>query len=333
MRSRWKVTQMTAGLLLLATVFSLVGAYTFSQLSPWPMVLMRRLKEDRNGARMNEALQPLVPSGIIIKRNLQYDAEDSDALLDVYFPSFVRETKQLLPVVIWVHGGSWVTGSKDHVANYLKILASKGFTTVGIDYGLAPSHLYPTPVKNLNTSLDFIQKNSEDLHADPRRVFLAGDSSGAQIAAQLANVISSPSYAKDLHIAPSIERAQLRGVVFHCGVYEARLANYNREGVLWAYFGTKEFSSDPRLAEFSVARRVTPEFPPMFISAGNDDALSPQSYLFAEVVAKQGVPVDRLFFAQDYTPAVRHQFQFFLGTDEGQVALERSVEFLMKRIN
>jgi acetyl esterase/lipase len=204
---------------------------------------------------------------------------------------------------------------------------------VGVDYRLAPSNLYPTPVKNLNTSLDFILKNSEELHADPRRVFLAGDSAGAQIAAQLANVIGSPSYAKDLHIVPSIERAQLRGVVFHCGVYEARLANYSREGVLWAYFGTTEFSSDPRLEEFSVARHVTRDFPPMFISAGNDDALSPQSYLFAEAVAKQGVLVDRLFFSQDYTPKVRHQFQFFLSTDAGQVALERSVEFLMKRNN
>ena len=136
MRSRWKITRMTAGLLLLATAFSLVGAYAFAQLSPWPMVLMRRLKEDRNAARMNEALQPLVPSGILAKRNLQYDPDDSDALLDVYFPSAVIETKQLLPVVVWVHGGSWITGSKELIANYLKILTSKGFTAVGVDYGL-----------------------------------------------------------------------------------------------------------------------------------------------------------------------------------------------------
>ena len=54
---------------------------------------------------------------------------------------------------------------------------------------------------------------------------------------------------------------------------------------------------------------------------------SPQSFLFAEVVAEQGVPVDRLFFSQDYTPAVRDHFQFFLGSYAGQLALERSVEF------
>jgi acetyl esterase len=323
---------MTAGFLLLATAFFLVGLYIFAQLSPWPMVLMRRLKEDRIAVRMNEALQPSVPFGILAKRNLQYNADDSDALLDVYFPSAAKETKQLLPIVVWVHGGSWTTGSKDHIANYLKILASKGFTAIGVDYGLAPSHLYPTPIKNLNISLDFIQRNSGDLHADPRRFFLAGDSAGAQIAAQLANVISSPSYAKDVGIVPSIERAQLKGVVFHCGVYEARLANYGRRGVLWAYFGTKDFITDPRLSQFSVARHVTPNFPPMFISTGNDDALAPQSYLFAESVANQGVYVDRLFFSQDYMPTVRHEFQFFLDTEAGRLALERSVEFMNERL-
>ena len=62
---------------------------------------------------------------------------------------------------------------------------------------------------------------------------------GARIAAQLAKVISSPSYAKDLGIAPSIELSGTEGVVFHCGCYEARLANHNRKGVLWVYFGSQ----------------------------------------------------------------------------------------------
>ena len=332
MRSRWKITRMTAGLLLLATAFSLVGAYAFAQLSPWPMVLMRRLKEDRNAARMNEALQPLVPSGILAKRNLQYDPDDSDALLDVYFPSAVIETKQLLPVVVWVHGGSWITGSKELIANYLKILTSKGFTVVGVDYGLAPTKRYPSPVKQVNQALYFLQQKGEELHADTSRVFLAGDSAGAQVAAQLANVITSPSYAADVGITPSIRRSQLKGVVLHCGAYEAKLANYRRDGVLWAYFGTKDFASDPRLSQFSIARHVTSDFPAMFISAGNDDPYAVQSYLFAENVAKQGILVDSLFFLPNYVPKVGHQFQFFLDTDAGQLALQRSVKFMVERL-
>lgn len=332
MRSSWKVTRMTAGLLLLATAFSLVGAYAFAQLSPWPMVLMRRLKEDRNAARMNESLGPSVPPGVVGKRNLQYDVNDNSALLDVFFPSEVEKTDRVLPTVVWTHGGSWVTGSKDYIANYLKILASKGFVVVGVNYGLAPTKLYPSPVKELNAALEFLQRNGHELHVDALRLFLAGDSAGAQIAAQLANVITSPSYARDVGVTPSIQGSQLKGVVFHSGAYEAKLASYRRNGVLWAYFGTKDFATDPRLSQFSVARHVTPNFPPMFISAGNEDALAPQSYLFADNVANKGVYVDRLFFSQNYMPKVWHQFQFFLDTKAARIALERSVEFMNARL-
>lgn len=319
-------------LLLLTTVFTVIAAYTFAQFSPWPMVLVRRFQEDRVASKTNDALESLVPLGVADKRNLQYDVNDKDALLDVFFPSAVEEANLTLPVVVWVHGGSWVTGSKDYVVNYLKILASKGFVSVGVNYVLAPAKHYPNPVKELNAALDFLMRNGRELHADGLQLFLAGDSAGAHIAAQLANAITSPSYAKEIGITPSVRRSQLKGVLFHCGIYDAELMSYERSGVLWAYFGTKDFASDPRLSQFSVARHVTSEFLSMFISAGNDDALASQSYLFADSVANQGVYVDRLFFSQDNLPKVRHEFQFSLDTEAGRVALKRSVEFMNERL-
>ena len=331
MRRRWGGARITTVLVLLATAFSVIAAYAFAQFSPWPMVLMRRLNEDRSGVKINEALERFVPAGISAKRNLQYERADKNALLDVFYPSAVDGTNRVLPTVVWVHGGSWVTGSKDLIVNYLKILASKGFLAVGVDYGLAPANLYPTPVRQVNEALDFLQRNGEELHADSSRFFLAGDSAGAQIAAQLATVITSPSYANDVGITPSIRRSQLKGVVLHCGAYEAKLANYRRNGVLWAYFGTKDFATDPRLSQFSVARHVTPDFPAMFISAGNDDPYAAQSYLFAETAARQGILVDSLFFPEGHVPKVWHQFQFFLDTDAGRIALQRSIEFMAEQ--
>jgi hypothetical protein len=109
------------------------------------------------------------------------------------------------------------------------------------------------------------------------------------------------------------------------------LANYRRNGVLWAYFGTKDFATDPRLSQFSVARHVTPDFPAMFISAGNDDPYAAQSYLFAETAARQGILVDSLFFPEGHVPKVWHQFQFFLDTDAGRIALQRSIEFMAEQ--
>jgi acetyl esterase len=321
--------------MILVTLIGLlaVGAYAFSKVSPWPMALIMRYKWDRGGVQMNEALKRFVPAGVASKLNVPYDAEDHSVRFDVYYPAAIERTDQVLPVVVWTHGGSWISGSKDYVANYLKILASKGFTVVGVGYSLAPGRLYPTPLKQLNSALLFIAEHGKDLHADSSRIFLAGSSAGAQIAAQLANVITSPSYAAEVGIKPSIEPSQLIGAVFHCGTYDAALAGFSRRGVLWAYFGIQEFGKDPRLAQFSVAGRVTPRFPPTFLSSGNADALAPQSYLLAANLAKQGVYVDRLFFPQDYAPEVWHEFQFGLDTAAGQLALDRSVQFMIEQLN
>lgn len=317
------------GSILLAAV----AVYASFYFSPWPMVLYSRLYVYREGLAKARPVEHYVPAGVVEQLNLHYEAGDADAKLDVFYPATIVETEQLLPTIVWVHGGSWITGSKDGIANYLKIVAARGFTTVGVNYTLAPEKNYPSPVRQVNEVLAYVGKNTTRLHVDPSKLFLAGDSSGAQIAAQLANVISVPSYAGEVGIVPSIERSQLRGVILHCGIYDAELThNFRRRGVLWAYFGTQDFMKDPRIEQFSVVRYITANFPPVFISSGNDDFLAPQSHLFAEVAARHGVIVDSLFFPQTYKPPVPHEFQFNLNTDEGRLALERSVKFMVDQI-
>jgi len=60
----------------------------------------------------------------------------------------------------------------------------------------------------------------------------------------------------------------------------------------------------------------------------NADPLALQSRILAEVVAQHGVPVDTLFFPDEYAPPLAHEYQFNLDTKGGQTALERSVAVL-----
>ncbi|MBN9006610.1 MAG: alpha/beta hydrolase [Rhizobiales bacterium] len=314
------------------TILLIAIVYMASRVSPWPTALMERRAVDRGGMAVARGLEPYVPADISSRLNIRYDDGDKDALLDVFYPPVAEKDGRLLPAVIWVHGGSWVGGSKDFIANYLKILASRGFVAVGVGYSLAPARTYPTPVKQVNVALGFVSTNAGQLHVDPSHLFLAGDSAGSQIAAQVANVISSPAYAEEVGVKPAIRRAQLLGVVLHCGMYETRLANFSRTGVLWSYFGTQDFENDPRLSQFSVVRHITSDFPATFLSAGNNDVLAPQSHLFAEKAAELGVPVDRLFFLPEYRPKVPHEFQFDLSSKAGRLALDRSVKFMDRQL-
>jgi acetyl esterase/lipase len=314
----------------------LVGGlgYIAFQSSPWPSAMIVRLLFDRQSQKTADAMAAHVPDGVSARIDETYDPADRDAKLDVFYPARIEGTDTLLPTIVWIHGGGWVSGTKNHVANYLRILAARGFTVVGIDYSVAPGATYPTPVRQANAALAYLDENAARFHIDRARLFLAGDSAGAQIAAQLANVISVPSYASAVGIAPSITRAQLRGVVLHCGAYDVNSINLDGpfggfvRSVLWSYFGTKDFLTDPKVAQASVARYVTSDFPPMFISGGNDDPLTPQSRELAEAVASKGVHVDSLFYPPSLTPALPHEYQFHLETEAARQALERSVRFI-----
>ncbi len=314
---------------------ALVAAgYAAFQLSPWPGALIVRVAFDRGGARISRALDARVPAGITAQLDLRYDVTDEDALLDVFYPSKVADSTAWRPTVVWVHGGGWVAGSKDHVANYLRILAGRGYTVVGVGYSLAPGATYPTPVRQVNAALAYLVQNAGRLRVNPAHFVLAGNSAGAQIAAQLANVLSEPSYARSLTIRPSIDRNQLAGVILYSGSYDLRRINLNgpygrlMKTVLWSYSGSKDFMNAPRFATGSVQEYVTSTFPPTFISAGNGDPAEPSSSAFAKALAERGVKVDGLFFPGDRRPALPHDYQFRLETEAGRLALDRSVAFL-----
>ncbi|MFS4432245.1 alpha/beta hydrolase [Chryseobacterium sp. S90] len=314
------------------------GSFIFCQISPWPEAMLIRLAFNKNGKKTAKALQPFVPTGIATISNLQYQKDDKDAYLDVYYPQSLIRIRKILPTIMWIHGGGWVSGSKENVANYCKILAGKGFTVVAINYSIAPEHTYPTPVIQANQALDYLINNNKTLHVDPDSIIIAGDSGGAHIAAQLANIISEPSYATEMKMFPSITRPQLSGVILFCGAYDLKQVDFEGKykgflkTVLWAYTGTEDFLTDPRIAPASVLNYVTSTFPPTFISVGNGDPLSNQSHSLARKLVQMNVKVDTLFYSTDYSPVLPHEYQFNLKGDEGKKALEKVSAFLSSAV-
>lgn len=219
------------------------------------------------------------------------------------------------------------------MSNYCKLLASKGYVVIAIDYTLAPEAKYPTPIQQLNTALAYISSNPDTFHADTTFFVLAGDSGGSMISAAAANVITSSSYAEVSRIKPGLNPHQLKGLLLYCGIYE--IDNLNTEGafgsflktVMWAYFDTKDISNEAYAKTASVTNYLTSAFPPTFISAGNNDPLLPQSKILSDKLAAKGVPIDTLFFPENHEPALGHEYQFNLDA-AGKIALERSLKFL-----
>jgi acetyl esterase/lipase len=226
-----------------------------------------------------------------------------------------------------------VSGDKDEVDNYMKILASHGFTVASVNYSIAPEKQYPTPIVQLNDALGYLQQNAKRLNVDTSRLMLGGDSAGSQIVAQMANIITSEAYSKEIGIDPKLSPGNLKGMLLNCGAYDLALPDYNGafgkflHTVLWAYSGDKDFLNDPKLKTASVINYLTPAFPPSFITAGNIDPLLAQSTELAKKLETLRVPTSTLFYPANHQPELNHEYQFNLDTSDGQQALKQIVDF------
>jgi acetyl esterase/lipase len=318
---------------LLIWLCVLLALVAWSWLSPWPSALAIRAVFDYGGAQTARKLEKHVPtSGINEMRDVGYDERDPDARLDLFVPA----GKPPRTTIVWIHGGGFVAGRKSEVANYARILASKGYGVASIEYTRAPEARYPVPVEQANRALQWLSTNAPRYGMGRDRFVLGGDSAGAQIAAQLANLSTSPEYAREMGIQPVVEPARIVGVLLFCGPFDAALTRTAAGGkppwfirsVMWAYMGRKDFWNNPRMATYSVARFVTKDFPPAFVSVGNADPLQAHSYLLADALRAQGVHVDALFWPADHKPVLPHEYQFDLDTPEGSEALRRAEQFL-----
>lgn len=323
--------------------------------SPWPGALIIRSIFSNSAQKLVAVMAPYAPtSGVDSVLNIAYQPSNAKTQLDVYYPT---GTTKPLGTVVWTHGGAWISGDKANDRSYFQILASHGYTVVGLDYGYGPEAKYPTAVFQINDALNFVVANAAKYHVDPSRIVMAGDSAGAQLTSQLAALTTNASYADQLKITPALKPEQLRGVVLNCGVYDMsaminspnqmqaiqtysnseaameKILTWGDTTALWAYTGDRNLGSSVSIEQMSTINFVTKNFPATYISGGNADPLTAhQSIPMAAKLTALGVSVDSLFWPDNYTPPLPHEYQFHLNLDAAQTALTRTLEFLAARL-
>jgi acetyl esterase len=104
-----------------------------------------------------------------------------------YRPSLAKE----LPAVIFFHGGGWVLNdlnTHDHLCRALANLS--GCAVIAVDYRLAPEHPYPAAVDDAWGATEWVFANAKQIGVDPAHLGVAGDSSGATLAAIVSHLAS-----------------------------------------------------------------------------------------------------------------------------------------------
>ena len=202
----WRTTlgQLAGGLTVVAAVLAIspsVRAYLSSR------ELDAGLKSAFGAASANASERPIefrslfkAPelSGVTVS-TLRYVVRDDKPLeLDLYRKSSASDSLRTdsakgLPLVITLHGGSWVGGDRKDLPEVNYYLASRGYIVAAPSYRFAPAHPFPAANEDLNAAIDYLKARSLSLGIDPARIVLIGRSAGGQLARYSAYTKADPA--------------------------------------------------------------------------------------------------------------------------------------------
>ncbi|MCB1226150.1 MAG: alpha/beta hydrolase [Verrucomicrobiales bacterium] len=225
-----------------------------------------------------------------VRFDIVYKTTDQGPLaLDLHYPE-VPQRGKTYPLVVFTHGGGWVTGDKtigDRGVRYLgvKALNEAGFCVASVDYRLwkqGSSTTIRDCVIDAKDALRFLVLHAADYGVDADHVFSFGDSAGGQIAQML--LLTPP---EALPGDPALAAARYRmiaGVSWYgpCDFENAELFNPDGRANFRDRFGPRILkggeSAGERLAayrEVSPVNHLKPNSPPLLMMQGDQDTTIP----------------------------------------------------------
>jgi acetyl esterase len=202
---------------------------------------------------------------------------------------------QVLPALIFAHGGGWLIGDLDTHDHLARSLANEaGCAVLSVDYRLAPEHRFPAAVEDCAEALRFVVRHAGQFRLDPARIAVGGDSAGGNLAAVLALM------ARDGTVPPVCFQLLLYPVTDLAQVHEA-YARF-RDGVpltaaIMAWF-RDHYAPDPETwndwrASPLRAASVAGVAPAYVLTVGHDP-LSDEGRDYAARLEREGVRVAHL---------------------------------------
>jgi acetyl esterase len=243
------------------------------------------LAEMREGVEALAAFADAGEGAAVVARD---DALDDGAIsVRVYSPS--PRASETLPGLVYFHGGGWLAGSlQSHDAICRALAASAGCRIIAAAYRLAPEHPFPAAIEDCMRAVEIVTAQPERFGVDPRRIGVAGDSAGAN----LAVVVCQRARERRLPIALQ---------VLLCPVMDALGRTHSRRELgagyfleertlirYWEHYRITGLDPDDSMVSPSQANDFQ-GLPPALIHTAQFDPLRDEGALYAQALTRAGV--------------------------------------------
>ena len=115
------------------------------------------------------------------------------------------------PVLIYIHGGYWRSGSKEDNCNFVPVFTERGASVVLVEYDLCPSVTISDIVRQTRSAIGWVYRNILRYSGNPSKIYISGHSAGGHLTAMaLAHNWASEGLPRDL----------IKGAVATSGVYD-----------------------------------------------------------------------------------------------------------------
>ena len=211
-------------------------------------------------------------------------ANNYENKLDVYTPG---EEGPPRPVVVVIHGGGWVEGTKEERVLEMMPYIQMGFAAVNVEYRLGRVSLAPAAVEDCRCALHWVFANAKKYNFDPDRVVLQGGSAGGHLA--LITGMLTPAAGFDRECRTPTEDywsanpgtgkdPRVAAIVNWFGIADVldEIHGPNAKGYAVAWVGDQP-NADEIAKRVSPINYVTSDLPPIITIHGDKDALVPYS--------------------------------------------------------
>jgi acetyl esterase len=208
--------------------------------------------------------------------------------LRIYTP----DSNAPLPALVYFHGGGWVLGNLDAADNTCWSISLKAeCVVISVDYRLAPEHKFPAALEDAYAAIQWVVFHATELHINPTRIAVAGDSAGGNLAAAVTLM------ARD--------RGEL-DLAYQLLIYPVIQNNFNTESYLkyasgfglmrddmiwfWNHYLADEADGKNPYASPILAENLS-NLPPALIITAECDVLRDEGLAYAAKLQEAGVSV------------------------------------------